>query len=171
MTHLAWNCRGSGGNLSSSTMLHLTRLIQSTKPEAMFLSETCNSTVSVSSLKNHFNLNDAFIVPSQCQSGGLCITWNDEIKLTIFDHSQNYVLTICTNNNNNLRYGLVCMYGDPLHRSMSIIWTSVKNFISLNSTLPMLCMGDLNEIMHPSEKLGPAVVNFNHMNALCSLVK
>jgi hypothetical protein len=28
----AWNCRGSGGNLSSSTMLHLTRLIQSTKP-------------------------------------------------------------------------------------------------------------------------------------------
>jgi hypothetical protein len=30
--HLAWNCRGSGGSLSSSTMLHLSRLVQSTKP-------------------------------------------------------------------------------------------------------------------------------------------
>jgi hypothetical protein len=35
----------------------------------------------------------------------------------------------------------------------------------------MLCMGDRNEIMHPSEKLGPAAVNFNRMNAFCSLVK
>jgi hypothetical protein len=75
--------------------------------------------------------------------------WNDEIELTIFDHSQNYILAICTNNNNNLRYGLVYMYGDPRHRSMFVIWTSVKNIISLNSTLPMLCMGDRNEIMHP----------------------
>jgi hypothetical protein len=63
------------------------------------------------------------------------------------------------------------MYGDPRHRSMSVIWTSVKNFISLNSTLPMLCVGVLNEIMHPSKKLGPATVNFNRMNAFCSLVK
>jgi hypothetical protein len=130
-------------------MLHLTRLIQSTKPQVIFLSETCNSTISVSSLKNHFNLNGAFIVPSQGQSGGLWIMWNDEIELTIFDHSQNYILAICTNNNNNLRYGLVYMYGDPRHRSMFVIWTSVKNIISLNSTLPMLCMGDRNEIMHP----------------------
>jgi hypothetical protein len=63
------------------------------------------------------------------------------------------------------------MYGDPRHRSMSVIWTNVKNFISLNSTLPMLCTGDLNEIMHPTEKLGPAPVNFNRINVFCSLIK
>jgi hypothetical protein len=51
--------------------------------------------------------------------------WNDEIELTIFDHNQNYILAICTNNNSNLRYGLVCMYGDPRHRSMSVIWTEL----------------------------------------------
>jgi hypothetical protein len=32
-------------------------------------------------------------------------------------------------------------------------------------------MEDLNEIMHPSEKLGPSSVDFNHMNAFCSIVK
>jgi hypothetical protein len=152
-------------------MLHLSRLIQSTKPQVIFLSETRNSSIFITSLKNHFNLNDAFIIPSQGQSGGLWLMWNDEIELAIFDHSQNYILAICTNNNNNLRYGLVCMYGDPRHRSLSVIWNSVKNFISLNSTLPMLCMGDLNEIMHPTEKLGPAPINFNRINAFCSLIK
>jgi hypothetical protein len=35
----------------------------------------------------------------------------------------------------------------------------------------MICMGDLNEIMHPTEKLGPTPVNFNRINGLCSLVK
>jgi hypothetical protein len=33
----------------------------------------------------------------------------------------------------------------------------------------MLC--DLNEIMHPTEKLGPTSVDFNRMNAFCSYVK
>jgi hypothetical protein len=35
----------------------------------------------------------------------------------------------------------------------------------------MLCMGDLNDIMHPSEKLGPSSVGVNRMNVFCSYVK
>jgi hypothetical protein len=42
---------------------------------------------------------------------------------------------------------------------------------TLNSTLPMLCMGDLNEIMHANEKLGPNCVDINRMNAFCMYVK
>jgi hypothetical protein len=136
-----------------------------------FLSETRNSSILVSSLKSHFNLNDDFVVPSQGQSGGLWLMRNDEIELAIFDHSENYILAICTNNNKNLCYGLVCMYGDPHHKTVSVIWSQVQNFISLNSTLPMLCMGDLNKIMHPTEKLGPTSVDFNLMNAFSLYVK
>jgi hypothetical protein len=35
----------------------------------------------------------------------------------------------------------------------------------------MLCMGDLNEIMHANEKLGPSRVDFNCMNTFCVYVK
>jgi hypothetical protein len=152
-------------------MVHLSRLLQSTSPQVTFLSETRNSTISVSSLVNHFNLNDALVIPFQGQLGGFWLMWTNEIELHIFDRSQNYILAICTNNSTNLRYGLVCMYGDPRHRITSVIWNQVQYFISQNSTLPMLCMGDLNDIMHPSEKLGPSSVDFNRMNAFCSYVK
>jgi hypothetical protein len=145
--------------------------MQSTSPQVTFLSETRNSSISVSSLVNHFNLNDAFVVPSQGQSGGLWLMWTDEIELHVFDHSQNYILVVCTNNSTNLSYGLICMYGDPRHLTTSVIWNHVHYFISQNSNLHMLCMGDLKDIMHPSEKLGPSSVDVNRMNAFCSYVK
>ena len=71
MTHLAWNCRGAGGNLHSSTMSHLSRLLLSTKAQVCCISETRSSTISKTSLKNHFRLHDAHVVPSAGQSGGL----------------------------------------------------------------------------------------------------
>jgi hypothetical protein len=145
--------------------------MQSTSPQVTFLSETRNSSISVSSLVNHFNLNNAFVVPSQGQSGGLWLMWTDEIELHIFDHSQNYILAVCKNSTTNLSYGLICMYGDPRHISTSVIWNHVQYFISQNSNLPMLCMGDLNDIMLPSEKFGPSSVDFNRMNEFCSYVK
>jgi hypothetical protein len=94
--------------------------------------ETRKSSIFVSSLKNHFNLNDAFVVTSQGQSGGLWLMWlmwTDEVELSIFDHSQTYILAICTNKN-NFHYGLVCIYGDPRHRSTTVIWDQVQNFVS-----------------------------------------
>jgi hypothetical protein len=151
-------------------MRHLSRLLQSTSPQVIFLSETRNFSISVSSLVNHFNLNDAFVVPSQGHSGGLWLMWTDEIELHIFDHSQNYILDVCKNTTSNISYGLICMYGDPRHISTSIIWNHVQYFVSQNSNLPMLCMGDLNDIMHPSEKSGPSSVDFNRMNDFCAYV-
>jgi hypothetical protein len=71
MTHLAWNCRGSGGNLRSSTMTHLARLLHSTKAQVCFLSETRNSSITTTTIRNRFNYNEAFVVPAQCQPGGL----------------------------------------------------------------------------------------------------
>jgi hypothetical protein len=32
-------------------------------------------------------------------------------------------------------------------------------------------MGDLNDIIHPSEKFGPSSVDFNRMNDFCAYVK
>lgn len=45
LTHLAWNFRGSGGNLRSSTMNHLTRLLISTRAQLCFLLETSNCSI------------------------------------------------------------------------------------------------------------------------------
>lgn len=60
---------------------------------------------------------------------------------------------------------------DPHHRSSDVIWVQVLNFVTLNSSMPMFCMGDLNEIMHDNEKLGPTSTDFNRINTLCAYVK
>ena len=98
MTFLAWNCRGSGETLRSSKMTHLTRLLASTKAQVCFISETKNSTISRTSIINRFNAVDAFVVPAQGQSRGLWLFWNQDVSLTIVDHSSNYIFALCNSN-------------------------------------------------------------------------
>jgi hypothetical protein len=71
MSFLAWNCRGYGGSLGSSKMLHLDRLIKSTNAQVIFISETRNSRITNTALINRFQVDHAHVVPSQGQSGGL----------------------------------------------------------------------------------------------------
>jgi hypothetical protein len=63
------------------------------------------------------------------------------------------------------------MYGDPHHQNTSSIWATVHDFVVKYSSLPMLCMGDLNNIMSPSEKLGPRPPNLNRIAKFCCMVK
>jgi hypothetical protein len=168
---LVWNCRGSGGNLPSSTMTHLASLLRSTRAQECFLSGTRNSSITKTTIKNWFNYNDAFVVPAQGQSGGLWMIWNDDVDITVVDHSHNFISTLCTNKSTNLQYGLVCIYGDPHHRTTKVIWDHVLHFVTLNCCMPMFYMGDLNEIMHVNEKLGSSHVDVNRITAFCVHVK
>jgi hypothetical protein len=110
-------------------------------------------------------------VPSQGQSGGLWLIWNDNIDLNIVDHNHHFIFALCTNKISLKHYGLICIYGDPHHRTTSVIWDSVLNFVVQNNNLPMFCMRDLNEIMHANEKSGPTTVDVSRINDFCMYVK
>jgi hypothetical protein len=133
-------------------MTHLVRLLTSTRSQVCFISETRNSTISGTSLINRFNVVDAIIVPAQGQSGSLWLIWKQDVSLTIVAQSSYYIFALCTNNLDNKQFGLVCLYGDPHHQNTTIIWSQVLHFVVTNSTLPMFCMGDMSDIMHPNEK-------------------
>jgi hypothetical protein len=68
-------------------------------------------------------------------------------------------------------YGLICIHGDPHHRTTSFIWEKVLDFMVQNSNLPMLCMGDLNELRHANEISCPTTANVSHINGFCACVK
>jgi hypothetical protein len=97
MTHLVWNCQGSGDSLRSSTINHLARLLASTKAQVCFLIETRNSSITKTAIKNRFNYKEAFVVPAQGQSGGLWLIWSDEVDITVIDHSHNFIFALCIN--------------------------------------------------------------------------
>jgi hypothetical protein len=47
----------------------------------------------------------------------------------------------------------------------------VLDFVVSHSTLPMLSMGDMNDIMHRNEKSGPSRPDRRRINVLCDFVK
>jgi hypothetical protein len=111
------------------------------------------------------------VVPAQGQSGGIWLFWKQDISITVVEHSPNYIFGLCNNVLDNRQFGLVCLYGDPHHQNTASIWAQVLHFVVGNSTMPIFCMGDLNGIMHPNEKLGPSRPDIMHINAFCDHVK
>jgi endonuclease/exonuclease/phosphatase family metal-dependent hydrolase len=152
-------------------MVHLSRLITSTRSQVIFISETRNSSISRTALINHFPINDAFVISAQGRSGGLWLLWNNEVDITVLDSSQNFIFCLCINKTSQKKFVLVCMYGDPHHRLTDVIWGHVQNFVALNPSTPFFCMGDMNELMHAYDKIGPSAADFHRMNSFCTHVK
>ena len=171
MTLLTWNCQGSGGSLRSSKMTHLARQITSTKAQVCFISETKSSTISRSSLINRFNASDALVIPALGHSGGLWLIWKQDVLVTVVEHSNHFIFALCNNKLDNQTFGLVCIYGDPYHRLLDDIWMHIYSFVQSNQNLPMFCMGDMNEIMHPNEKHGPRRTDFRCINMFRDAIK
>lgn len=130
-----------------------------------------NASITRTAITNHFNYHDAFVVPPQGHFGGLWLFWNDEVDLNIVNHEHHFIFALCTNKITSQQYDLVCIYGDPHHRTTREIWEQVLNFVVHNSTLPMFCMGGLNNLMHAHEKFGPTRADVNRINKFCAYVK
>ena len=154
MSLLSWNCRGSGGSLRSRKMQHLARLMSSTHAQVTFVSETRTSRIHASQLSNHFQVSDSFVVPAVGLSGGLWVMWTDDVDVNIVSSSHYYVLAFVVNRATAVSFNLVCMYGDPHHQHTNDIWHDVEAFVVQSQDSPTLCIGDLNNIMHPNEKWG-----------------
>lgn len=70
----------------------------------------------------------------------------------------------------NQKFGLVCIYGDPYHRQTSDIWNMIADFVYDNPSLPMVCIGDMNNILYDMDK-SSSNINRSHMCAFRHLVK
>uniref|UniRef100_A0ACD5ZJE8 Uncharacterized protein n=1 Tax=Avena sativa TaxID=4498 RepID=A0ACD5ZJE8_AVESA len=170
MKALGWNCQGMGRSLRSGKMSHLTRMIHSTKPQVVFVSEIKSSKVKTSDLVTRFNMNDAIVVPSRRRSGGLWLMWNDDLQVHIHSTNFHVILAIVVNISTNQKFGLVCIYGDPYHRQTSDIWNMIADFVYDNPSLPMVCIGDMNNILYDMDK-SSSNINRSHMCAFRHLVK
>jgi hypothetical protein len=170
MRALGWNCQGMGKNLGSQKMQHLARMIYSAKPQVTFISEIKSSKIKSNDLNARFNMSNSFVLPSRRRSGGLWLMWSDDLQVTVHKSSFYIILATAVNSTSNLKIGLVCIYGDPYHCQTSEIWDEVASFVYDNSSIPMLCMGDMNELLYDMDKSSPNI-NHTRMYAFRSFVK
>ena len=81
--------------------------------------------------------------------------WTDDVDVNIVSSSHYYVLAFVVNRATAVSFNLVCMYGDPHHQHTNDIWHDVEAFVVQSQDSPTLCIGDLNNIMHPvRERIG-----------------
>lgn len=65
----------------------------------------------------------------------------------------------------------VFMVIPTIRRQILYIWNDVLSFIMQNQGKPTLCMGNLNNIMHPNEKWGHSPPSLSRIDNFCSLIK
>ena len=115
-------------------------------------------------------MSNSFVVPLRRRSGGLWLMWNDDLDITVHTASFHLILATATIRSTSQKFSLVCIYGDPYHRQTSSIWNQIATFVYDSENLPMLCMGDMNDLLYDTEKNTP-VINRSRLNAFQSLVK
>jgi hypothetical protein len=96
--------------------------------------------------------------------------WNDDLQVTIHSSTLHVILASVVHTATNVKFGLVCIYGDPYHRQTSAIWSEVAAFVYDNACLPMLCLGDMNDLLYDTDK-NSLNINRPRMYAFRAFVK
>lgn len=96
--------------------------------------------------------------------------WTDDLHVQVHSTTFHVILATCINRASNQEFVLVCIYGDPYHRETNQIRDQVASFVYDNSSMPMLCIADMNELLYDMDK-SSMHVNRSRMNAFHSLVR
>jgi hypothetical protein len=151
-------------------MDYLARLMNSTRAQVTFVSETRSSKITPVQLNVRFNIANSFVVPSVGLSGGLWLLWSDEVQVSINFSNRYLILAVVVHIATSAQFLLACVYGDPHHRFTKIIWNHISTFVHHNIGKPIVCLGDLNEIMSNQDTTS-ANVNHYRMRTFNGYVK
>ncbi|XVE53746.1 hypothetical protein DITRI_Ditri03aG0027500 [Diplodiscus trichospermus] len=97
------------------------------------------------------------------RSGSLALLWSDDVSLAIQSFSKNHIDAGVLNDDGLVSWRITGFYGDPITGQRYRSWDLLRTLVG-QSSLPWLCMGDFNEIVSSSEKLGGAILPESQMS-------
>ena len=166
MSTLAWNCRGLGNR---RTVRALEKVVSSEDPNFIFLMETKLVVTEMDGIKEGLNQSQGLVVPSKGRSEGLALLWKKELKVSVQTFSDNHIDAIVNQGVSGHQWRITGFYGNPETSKRQESWLLLKRLASLNS-LPWVCIGDFNELMHAREKEGGSTRSAKQMEAFCDVI-
>jgi hypothetical protein len=149
MKMIFWNVRGVG---NSETQIHLNQMIQTHKPDFLFLAEPMVNFNSVPAwlwirldLTNHALNTRLDNIPS------IWCLWNNNYNPNVlFDHEQCLVMSCLIEGVNCY---IAVIYADTYYINRRSLWQKLTDLINIHEG-PWLFLGDFNSITGAHEKLG-----------------
>jgi hypothetical protein len=107
-----------------------------------------------SELRLRLGYPNAFAVNCVGLSGGLALLWSNDVTVDLKSYSRNHIdVWITEGGAVDCQWRFTGFYGDPSRSRRKESWKLLK-FLRNSSTLPWLCGGDFNEVLHDHEQLG-----------------
>ncbi|XP_019167807.1 PREDICTED: uncharacterized protein LOC109163512 [Ipomoea nil] len=152
MSLISWNCRGLG---NQTAIRVLADLVRTERPSVIFLIETFVDKHRIEEIRVQLGFDCPFTVDAVGHSGGLALLWSKTVELKVVSYSSNYVDMEVRMDVGSPCWRFTGYYGYPERHRRKEAWQLLRS-LSARSTLPWLVMGDYNDLLDQSEKLGRA---------------
>ncbi|KAK3230421.1 hypothetical protein Dsin_002302 [Dipteronia sinensis] len=149
MKSLVWNARGLGSGRAFRTLL---KLKQNHSPDFMFLVEMKVTHSVLETMRVKLGFFGKLVVDCVGRSGGLCLFWTNFLKVDLLSFSR-FHIDVQVNSHGGKIWRLTGFYGHPVASERFHSWTLLRRLHGMYS-LPWFCVGDFNEILNDSEKVG-----------------
>ena len=134
MKILSWNCRGIG---NPATVKELRDLAKDYAPSVMFIMETQISKYRVENLRYTLGFDASFAVSSDGWSGGLALSWKNDVTVSVQKFSNYHIDTIIKVEGKE-PWRISFIYAEPNRSLRSRTWEIMKQMRS-DSNLPCMC--------------------------------
>lgn len=149
MNLVSWNCRGIG---KPRAVRVLREMVNSFKPDLLFLSETLVVSNKIEALASKLGYADFFSVDRQGRGGGLAVLWKRTMRCTVVDSSSNHI-DIEVNEGDRNAWRLTCFYGFPERERRQESWDLLR-WLATRSGLPWCIFGDFTDLLYSTDKKG-----------------
>ena len=169
MKIISWNVQGLG---NERAFRETQRILRMHGPQMMFLCETKLESKQMVERGKKLHFDNCFTVDRWGLGGGLALLWKGEIDVDIKSYSKHHIDAV-VHSENGCYWRCTGIYGHPEADQKHHTWKLLKRIAELSS-MPWLCFGDFNEILHLNEKTGndrcvTAVNDFRETVRCCGL--
>ena len=127
-------------------------LVRNKKPDFLFLMETLFTREKLESLKLKLGYANLFIVNKVGRSGGLALYSKSAYKVQVLKFGRNFI-DVQVENAEVGKWRYTEFYGFHEMSRRRDSWELLHSLSSISS-LPWICIGDFNDLLHISEKQG-----------------
>ena len=145
---MCWNCQGIRSDL---TVRCLREFRTKDSPDIMFLMETKRKDEDVFKMYRGTEFTNHFTIPPVGLSGGLALSWKDNVDVEILAPSANVIDTKVTYNDKSFFVSYIYGVLQPEHRAK--FWEELST-IGAQRDGAWLLTGDFNDLLDNSEKVG-----------------